>query len=64
MAHRNLRHPDWFSLLVTDLVFKDFIPNIGARLQVNACWNTVRENTLRLNGNDMHREQERVKGEN
>jgi predicted acyltransferase len=47
-AHRNLRHPDWFSLLVTDLVFKDIIPNVGARLQVNACWNTVRENTLRL----------------
>lgn len=37
-SYRHFRHPDWFSLLVADLVFQTLVPNVGAGLHVNACW--------------------------
>lgn len=37
-SYRHFRHPDWFSLLVADLVFQTLVPSVGAGLHVNACW--------------------------
>lgn len=38
VSYRHFRHPDWFGLLVADLVFQTLVPSVGAGLHVDARW--------------------------
>lgn len=55
-SYRHFRHPDWFSLLVADLVFQTLVPSVGAGLHVNACWreSVKRKHQLLLQTEQQH----------
>lgn len=38
VSYRHFRHPDWFGLLVADLVFQTLVPSVRGGLQVDARW--------------------------